>query len=99
MSSIGKKAVVSTTAAPADYKAQHPLFQMTEAAVYSVSHTYETLMRRVTAKNINDTHVLKDGKHELVGTPLMLAVYKEDRTQVERLLRDFKPDIDKEVEQ
>ena len=102
MSSIGKKVVEkknSTTAAPADYKAQHPLFQMTEAAVYSVSPTYETLMRRATAKNINDTHVLKDGKHELVGTPLMLAVYKEDKTQVERILRDFNPDIDKEVEQ
>ena len=104
MSSIGKKIVavekkISTVAAPSDYKAQHPLFQMTEAHVYSVSPTYETFMRRVTSANINDTHVLKDGEHELVGTPLMLAVYKEDGTQVERLLRDFNPKIDKEVEQ
>jgi hypothetical protein len=102
MSSIAaEKKTMSTevTAAPSDYKAQHPLFQMTEAHVYSVSPTYETFMRRVTSANINDTHVLKDGEHELVGTPLMLAVYKEDGTQVERLLRDFNPNIDKEVEQ
>jgi hypothetical protein len=104
MSSIAaEKKTMSTevTAAPSDYKAQHPLFQMTEAHVYSVSPTYETFMLRVTSANINDTHVLKDGEHELVGTPLMLAVYKEDGTQVERLLRDFNPDIDidKEVEQ
>jgi len=89
------------------HKAQHPLFQMAEprGVISYVTPTYETLMRRVTAANINDTHILKKSskgkadENEIVGTPLMLAVYKDDGAQVERLLRDFNPNIEKNVVQ
>lgn len=89
------------------HKAQHPLFQMAESrgVISYVTPTYETLMRRVTAANINDTHILKKSskgeadENEIVGTPLMLAVYKDDVARVERLLRDFNPNIEKKVVQ